>query len=202
VIAIKKIILAVALIVGMQVSIAQTVFQYDVNGNMVTASYTGNNPCNSSPGICPGTTISFYANYLPAAETFQWQADTGTGFINIVNGPVYSGADTKLLTLQNPPTTWYGYRYRCLITTFGNTEQTQVEILKFTATWIGTTSTEWENPLNWGCNKIPDANTDVFVRAGSSFFPTINSIVFCRSFNLEVDAACNVSNGNLKITGR
>ncbi len=55
--------------------------------------------------------------------SYQWQVNTGGGFVNISNGPNYSGVNTVTLQLINVPALWNGYQYRCLVNTvnFSNT---------------------------------------------------------------------------------
>ena len=111
--------------------------------------------------ICPGANIGFDSKMT--GSTFQWQADNGTGYSNVTNGGIYSGATTSILNLTNPPTSMYGYRYRCLV---NGTDYSLEFILKFGMTWEGTVSNAWENISNWSCNSLPDANTDVIVSGG------------------------------------
>ncbi|MFN3640521.1 MAG: hypothetical protein ACK4UK_06345, partial [Flavobacterium sp.] len=49
------------------------------------------------------------------ATGYQWQVDTGGGFVNVTNGGVYAGATTPTLTLNNLPRTFDGYEYRCIV---------------------------------------------------------------------------------------
>lgn len=48
-------------------------------------------------------------------ETFQWQADYGSGFVNVVNGGAISGATTDTLTID-PADYVDSALYRCVIT--------------------------------------------------------------------------------------
>jgi hypothetical protein len=48
--------------------------------------------------------------------SFQWQVDNGTGYANISNGAVYSGVNNDTLKLNNVPSGYNGYKYRCVIT--------------------------------------------------------------------------------------
>jgi hypothetical protein len=49
------------------------------------------------------------------ALTYQWQENTGAGFLNVSNGGVYGGVTTATLTLTNPLPTMNGYLYRCVV---------------------------------------------------------------------------------------
>jgi hypothetical protein len=69
------------------------------------------NPPNRT--ICNGgnTTLNITAT---GATAFQWQVNTGSGFSDISNGGVYSGATTNTLTITNATNTMNGYQYRCV----------------------------------------------------------------------------------------
>jgi len=46
---------------------------------------------------------------------YQWQYNTGAGWINIVNGSFYSGGTTASLNVLNAPYSENGYLYRCVV---------------------------------------------------------------------------------------
>ena len=82
------------------------------------------NPCVCTPPtitqptaktICAGgnTTFSITASGT-TNNTFQWQVNTGTGWTNITNGGVYSGATTKDLTITAGTVGMNGYQYQCI----------------------------------------------------------------------------------------
>jgi len=148
---------------------------------------------NMVSGYCDGDVIS-----LPAITTgtgYQWQVNTGSGFIPISNGGAYSGATTSTLTVAGSGTL-NGYKYRCAITTGSGTVYSPEYKLKFSATWWGEVSNDWHNPANWSCNKVPDAYTDVFINAEKPNYPTITQNVTIRSLYLARKATVNVVTGN------
>jgi YD repeat-containing protein len=163
-------------------------YYYDQDGNRTQKLIT-------APSICSGATAFFHAGTVDANNTYQWQVDAGSGFVNINNDAVYSGAATNTLQLTNPPTSWYGYKYRCLISGVTGQTYSNEETLKFIATWVGTNSTAWENPANWGCNKIPDENTDVFVNGGTPFKPIVSSNTAVRTLTLTSYTNLNITTG-------
>jgi YD repeat-containing protein len=172
------------------------IYTYDNDGNRVQSNI-------ASSTACPNGQASFYACISDPAKTYQWQVNTGTGFVNISNNSNYSGATSHTLLLNNAPTSWYGYIYRCMINTGGVITYSTDNTLKFTATWVGGTSTAWENPANWSCSGVPDANTDVIVNGGSTYLPLVNSIASCRSLSLKNNASCTVNAGQkLTLTGQ
>jgi len=46
---------------------------------------------------------------------YQWQVNMGSGWINVTNGGVYSGANTDSLRLASPPVSMSGYLYRMVV---------------------------------------------------------------------------------------
>lgn len=47
--------------------------------------------------------------------TYQWQMNSGSGFVNVSNGPNFYGATTNQLGFQNLPLAWEGGTFRCLV---------------------------------------------------------------------------------------
>lgn len=45
---------------------------------------------------------------------YQWQQNTGSGFVNISDGNNFSGTNTSTLTLSNIALSWNDYTYRCI----------------------------------------------------------------------------------------
>lgn len=140
--------------------------------------------------ICPGDNISFDSKMT--GTSYQWQVDNGTGYTNLTNGGIYGGATTAILDITSPPTTMYGYRYRCLV---NGTDYSLEFILKFGMTWEGTVSTAWENVANWSCNSLPDENTDVIVNGGKANYPVVNSNPTVRTLRLNAGASGTVNTG-------
>lgn len=71
-----------------------------------TTAYTGSTPNYADPG----------ATNVSGTISYQWQEDTGSGFANITNGGIYSGATTATLTLTGVPLAKNGASYRVLMT--------------------------------------------------------------------------------------
>ena len=67
------------------------------------------NPPNRA--ICAGNNTTFSGS-ASGATAYQWQENTGSGFTNISNGGVYSGATTSTLTLTGVTAGMSGYLYR------------------------------------------------------------------------------------------
>jgi len=146
-----------------------------------------------SKGHCPTANLQYNSGITGTA--YQWQVNTGSGYTNISNGTFYSGSTADTLRLLLPPTSWYGYQFRCRVTTAFGTVYSPEQLLKFGMVWLGTQSKVWENPLNWGCTNLPDANTDVTINAGTPFTPEINSSVIIRSLLASPNANINIKAG-------
>lgn len=166
-------------------------YAYDATGNRV------NKRVLKSPIVraCPQTNVTFFAGTNDTSKNYQWQVDTANGFVNIIPGAVYSGTDSSTLTLTIPPTTWYNYKYRCIISDLNGQTMSPVFTLKFEASWFGSSDTAWENIANWGCGSLPDSNTDVIIIATAIRFPQVNSNVSCRSLSLQHGSAILVKTG-------
>ncbi len=67
------------------------------------------NPPNRA--ICAGNNTTFSGS-ASGATAYQWQENTGSGFTNISNGGIYSGATTPTLTLTGVTAGMSGYLYR------------------------------------------------------------------------------------------
>lgn len=79
--------------------------------------YTCVNPVIStqpvSAAACAGSNTSFSVA-ATNATSYQWQENTGSGFSNIANGGIYSGATTSTLSLSGITASMNGYQYRCI----------------------------------------------------------------------------------------
>ncbi|MFH6981838.1 beta strand repeat-containing protein, partial [Marinoscillum luteum] len=72
---------------------------------------------NSQPAAstkCSGESTSFSVS-ASNAQSYQWQVNTGSGYVNVTNGGVYSGATTANLAISDV-TGMDGYLYQVLVT--------------------------------------------------------------------------------------
>ena len=75
----------------------------------------------ASQTICAGSAATFSVTASGLTLRYQWQISSGTGFIDLLNGPNYNGATTSSLTLTNSAVSFSGNQYRCVVTgTCGN----------------------------------------------------------------------------------
>lgn len=64
--------------------------------------------------VCPGVSTSFSIT-ATGASSYQWQVNTGSGFVNIPAGAPYSGETTPTLTVNPTTVAMNGYQYRCVL---------------------------------------------------------------------------------------
>ena len=113
----------------------------------------------------------------------------GTAFVIIGNNANYSGTNTVTLQISNIPSSFSGNIYRCVI---DNTKVSTSFYLQVADSWTGAVSTAWENPGNWGCGKVPDANTDVVISSGSVI---VSSNAACKTLKVNPGATLTVAPG-------
>lgn len=67
--------------------------------------------------VCPGANTSLSASGSGTGIAYQWQVifPSSGGWINVVDGGVYTGATTPTLNFTAVPASFDGYVYRCII---------------------------------------------------------------------------------------
>ena len=68
-----------------------------------------------SPVITDGSNTTFTVTATGTTPTYQWQVDTGSGFVDLVNGAPYSNVTTATLNITAATITMNGYVYRCVV---------------------------------------------------------------------------------------
>jgi len=137
--------------------------------------------------LCPFTDSTVLVAGI-TGSVYQWQLNTGNGFVNINDDANYRGTDSSKLVLKNVPSSWYGYRFRCVVD--GRNGDTY--LLKITARWHGGTGNAWENPANWFCGQLPDRSTDVLINSGTV---VVNSNVEIRTLQINPTALITINTG-------
>jgi hypothetical protein len=152
--------------------------------------------------ICKGSSTSFTAQDVSSGFTYQWQVNSGAGFVNLVNDSIYSGVTTSTLNVNTPPSEHNGYKYRC-ITNTGSTSKIGLEYsLKMNNTWTGAVSADWNNAMNWSCGQVPDANTDVFINQNALLYPVLSSTITCKRLIINGAHVRLSAGATLQITGK
>ena len=79
-----------------------------------TCTFSVNDP--ASKTICAGTNTTFTVSTAQANPSYQWQINSGTGWSDLTNGGVYSGATTATLSISGATFAMNGFKYRAKIT--------------------------------------------------------------------------------------
>lgn len=172
----------------------------DINQRLWVRVYNaGNAPDNfetrlGAPDTCSLLVTQFTAP-IGGATQYQWQVNTGSGFVNITDNAVYRGTQSPLLTVRNPPTNFRGYTYRCVANTTTGQLTTTPEILPMVALWTGSAGSNWSNPANWQCGRVPDRFTDVVIGANTPASPQIDVSQEVYSLRLNQGANLQVQPG-------
>jgi hypothetical protein len=108
---------------------------HSLDSNAVTLTVRGAVAVTGQP--TPATAcVGGRANFSVVATgttDFQWQADSGNGFVNLQNAGGYSGVNTATLTVEGIPASFNGNAYRCLLTASCNSTASLPAVLTVTA---------------------------------------------------------------------
>jgi hypothetical protein len=139
--------------------------------------------------LCPNGGATFTSGLTGA--TYQWQlsTDNGVTFTNISDNANYTGTNTVSLLLNNLPSSWTGYQYRCVL----NTGTSETFTIRFVNTWTGAIDAQWENPGNWSCGTVPDTYTDVVINPGAVV--VLNSNTTIRTMTIRPGANFTINTG-------
>lgn len=92
---------------------------HSLDSNAVTLTVRGAVALTGQPSpatACVGGRANFSV-VATGTTDFQWQADSGNGFVDVNDGGSYSGATGPTLTVTGVPGALNGTRYRCVLTT-------------------------------------------------------------------------------------
>jgi hypothetical protein len=70
-------------------------------------------PLPHNQSVCTGSSPVF-VSAVASAATYQWQLNDGSGWVNVTNGPGYSGATDDSLVVSNASPSLNGFLYRCI----------------------------------------------------------------------------------------
>ena len=173
----------------------------------------GVNVVASNQYICSGGSAAALTGDAVAGVTgYKWQSSTTSAT---------SGFGGTLATTQNynpgtpAQTTWY----RRLVTTASCTDRPSLAVVITiipTASWRGTTSTDWNVTSNWCSGTLPTNATDVVIPAGVPNQPTVSAatVALCRNLTISTGASVTINstrqinvsgnlinNGTLSVSG-
>jgi hypothetical protein len=142
--------------------------------------------------ICSGNSaVGLTGDAIASVLSYQWQSSitsSSSGFTTI------SGATSQNYNPGTPTqTTWY--RRVANITGCTGTSSAVVIAIIPSASWRGTTSTDWNVTSNWCSNALPTTATDVVIPAGVPFQPTVSAatVALCRNLTINSGATVTVN---------
>jgi len=112
---------------GISTAMLGYIYRVQISGTClpnVTSTTATLNVVNTAPAItanptavtiCAGGTASFSTTASGSGLSYQWQVNTGSGFTNVTNGGVYSGATTATLTITGVTAAMNGYVYQAVV---------------------------------------------------------------------------------------
>lgn len=145
-----------------------------------SCSFTVNDIANVP--ACPGANVVFSVATTATAPNYLWQVNTsGSGWVDLANGPTYSGVNSSTLIITGVTVGMNNYRYRAKIT---SGSPSCAKNGNYGVLTISTGSTTW-NGSGWS-NGIP---------AGGS------SIIFTGTYPPAVDPNVNLSGCSCLVSG-
>ncbi len=64
---------------------------------------------------CENLSTTFSTSASGTGLSYQWQVNSGPGFVNVTDDAVYSGSQTATLTLTGIPASLNSYKYHCVV---------------------------------------------------------------------------------------
>jgi len=84
--------------------------------------------------VNPGSIVHFRTDAFSLSANFQWQEDSGNGFLDLSDRLPYSNTKTKQLDLQDATAVLKNNKYRCVVTDGNISETTNVVFFIFPIT--------------------------------------------------------------------
>lgn len=178
-------------------------FEYmNVSGILVSAGATINTTNNFSNGTFSNGFSG--GKFLVLLNNFTPYIANGVTFNN---GPVYAisrTSGTGDITFNDPsgPLASYLYEQDDGAPTTGLVRWTYTNPQLF---WIGTTSTDWQDPTNWsttGPPGPPDLTTDVTISAGTPYQPVLTATANVSDFTMASGSTLTMGAYNMNLSGK
>jgi len=172
------------------------VFSYGQNFD-TTFVYISQSSNSSIINLCSLDTISLFAGTADSTKVYQWQVDSLDGFVDIYDNAYYINTNDSVLTIANPPSYWYDYRYRCIISDPIGSKVGNIYTIRFKSIWNGAIDSLWHTAGNWSCDTIPNSHIDVLIPSNAPRYPHVTENAYCRTLRLEDTAQIIVDSPNL-----
>ncbi len=193
------------------------------------------NPCGCVPpsittqpapiAICANGNTSFTVAATGGNGSFQWQVNTGSGWTNITNNAVYSGATSATLGITGATAAMNSYQYQCIVyETVGTCPSTSTAVtltvnalptvtsvssgnISCTTANATLTGTSAGNTMVWNGGALTNAANPATVSAAGTYTVTATSGAGCTNTttlnvtsNTTLPTVTSVSSGNISCT--
>ncbi|MDF2438982.1 MAG: C-terminal target protein, partial [Bacteroidota bacterium] len=188
------------------------IFVADSAAQCTPPTVTANPP---NRAICAGSNTAFSASFS-GATSVQWQVNTGSGFADISNGALYSGATTNSLVVTGVTAGMSGYMYRLVayngvVTCFTNSNYGTLTVSSISTASAAQTNVSCFGGSNGAASVSPTGGLSPYSYSWSpsggtgsiatglsagTYTVTVNDIIGCsatRSFTLTQPTALNGS---------
>lgn len=169
--------------------VAYLVFRDELNDNKVSVMKYETSVGTNILQMCLTGSIIITSDIT--GSIYQWQVDEGNGFIDISDNAFYSGTNSQSLQLTGIPSSWNGFKYKCI----ADGKPSVISAIHVGNEWTGAADSLWENTANWSCGVLPDADTDVIFNSGDTV--VLNSTVTIRSLKLNPSVSFTVAEGGV-----
>ncbi len=153
--------------------------------------------------VCSGNAATISITVSGPNPGYLWQSKSPTGvWTNIANTGIYSNATTASLGISNV-TGLDGFAFRCQVaSSCGNPVSNACTLgVKTAGTWIGASSTDWNNAANW-CGGVPGASSNIIVDGSETNNLELNSDITIGDITIKGAGTVIVKTGRIiNITG-
>jgi len=169
---------------------------------------------NALPTATFTSSMTVCQNSAPPVVTFYNPGDfpiTITLYVESIHGDYPVNVAANLFTDVAVPTGDAGSFIATNIRVSYQTEPTCTQTLPGSITvtiipdgsWTGAIDTDWNNPGNWACNKLPTIVSNVLIANGKPNYPTISSGEVRTANNLTIEdaASLTITGNTLQIAG-
>jgi hypothetical protein len=157
-------------------------------------------PSNSTVCNASGSSFTSSSSSTPT-PTVQWQENSGSGFANITDGGIYSGATTGTLSLSSVTNGMNGYTYRAVFSNINGSVNSNAATLTVNpnGTWTGAVSVNTSNAGNW-CGGVPSSNSNIVIGASLNN-PTLAGDLIVNNLTLQSSTTLSIGTNTLTVNG-
>jgi hypothetical protein len=150
---------------------------------------------------CDGAALKIVCNITGTVYQWEWDNYGPLSFSNISD--YYWPYSSEFISGTNSPVLYlrgvfiWGRIIRCRVD--GNLYTNNIYVIP-TTYWNGSIDSNWNNPSNWSCGKVPGSNMEVIIPESARFVPLINIDASCKKLFIRKNTQVIIAPGtNLRI---